>query len=810
MRLLMEGLSDEMKAGYREGIYSIARNEQEVALFQKMLDDPIVTSFLRQQFDVAPLSEFEVGNVVFQTMRPTGKLPRAAGGKLARGVRSVLPARAGGKRLTSKPNTMRAFEAGEFDVGPDVTAHYANNELRTRMQDIQARKVLKYGEPIEVKNGIVTLKPGYRIYNYYGIRRAEAKLNEMFLRSKRYGDIADSQEEMLSGDPLTGSIIDMDPDDFTDMAGLEGGGILLDEMVFDTPAKAAAKTEDFLRLMREGKIVQVPDDVIETFINSSGAAYSWATASTAARVLAGMIRIPSMLARWRMIGKLAYPVVNVGATAILVGMNQGPFLGLSIRRTLSLSRNTRIRLLQEGGIGVAELTDVQEMYARNTFERIQRGEQAAFRKAMHVLSLPEAQVRLTQVVNDLGRAGYRNEADIVGLLDLVKAGDPEATALLNQIGRFAEDAVVRFRGLSPTEQFIVRDAIFVYGWMRAAARFTLQFPLNRPVTSAVLFHMGQYGWEKLQDEFQALAWEQQGAIPIGQRSTANGFLRKIVDLSQLFPFKSGIDMLRPIFQIMGLQDSGLRPASFADLLSPSAEFAMRAVYGADPRYGTSVWEGLTYDLDPRNLPGVSGRRDWGPLAHRDEAARRSRPLGDRAQLRLRAAGPVRDQAVGVVRALARSAADEHPRARPRAEQRHAAGRATRHGREDERKRSVAGRHPGHQRRLLAGHLLIAAADEAASRGHAQERRVPHAHAAHGDEGEDVAALLPRGVRGDAGLDAGPRHDERRGQGDVGADVGRRMDGQRLRRASRRARHDQGHARLRGSRALAHPLQALAA
>jgi hypothetical protein len=108
----------------------------------------------------------------------------------------------------------------------------------------------------------------------------------------------------------------------------------------------------------------------------------------------------------------------------------------------------------------------------------------------------------------------------------------------------------------------------------------------------------------MQNDFYALAWEQQGAISVGQRKQGNEFLRKLVDLSQFFPWKSGFDLMRPIFQMMGLEDTGTRPASFADLLSPSAEFAMRAVYGEDPRYGTGVWEGLSYDFDWKNFPGV--------------------------------------------------------------------------------------------------------------------------------------------------------------------------------------------------------------
>jgi hypothetical protein len=613
LRTLFEGLDDSMREAYRAGPRSIATNPEEAKEFQRLLRNPLVTSFLRDQFDVAPVRDFEPDLVAFQTMQPLERIAgrRAAGGRLMGPVRSVLPSR---KKMAGKPNTMQAWESGNFDVGPEVTAHYANAELRTRIQDEQARRVRdKYMEPIEVRNGVPVLKPGYKVFNYYGIRGAETRIDQMFRRSQRYGDITDSEEQMLSADPVTGSIVDMDPEDFGDMVGMTVGKILADEMIFDSVNEAAAKTPRFLELLADGKVGQVPDDVVEAFLNSSGATYASGAIGNIVKTIGTVLAIPNMLARWRMILKIGYPLLNTGATAFLVGMNQGPLLALSIRRTLSLSRPTRQRLMQEVGFGVAELTDVPPITGASWLQRFRAGEQQAFRKWMTIMSTPEAHVRLLQMDNDLARAGLRSETDIVRVLDLAKEGDPNAVAFLDQIGRHAEDAVIRFRGMSVEEQLVVRDAIFVYGWLRAATRYTLQFPLNRPVTADVLFHLGQYGWEKLQDEFQGLAWEQTGAIPIGQRKTAGDFLRKLLDVSQLFPFKSGMELLRPVFQILGLQDTGLRPASFADLLSPSAEFALRGVYGQDPRYATNFWEGVKQDFDPRNLPLVFwAARLWDP------------------------------------------------------------------------------------------------------------------------------------------------------------------------------------------------------
>ena len=79
-----------------------------------------------------------------------------------------------------------------------------SRETHARNQDETARRVLDYSEPIEIRNGVPILKDGYQVYNYYGVKPREPRLDEMFLRSDRYGDIVESEEPMLSADPVTG------------------------------------------------------------------------------------------------------------------------------------------------------------------------------------------------------------------------------------------------------------------------------------------------------------------------------------------------------------------------------------------------------------------------------------------------------------------------------------------------------------------------------------------------------------------------------------------------------------------------------
>ena len=49
-----------------------------------------------------------------------------------------------------------------------------------------------------------------------------------------------------------------------------------------------------------------------------------------------------------------------------------------------------------------------------------------------------------------------------------------------------------------TEKWIVRRAFFVYGWLRAAFRYTARFPIEHPVLAAAMNRIGNEGWEELQ------------------------------------------------------------------------------------------------------------------------------------------------------------------------------------------------------------------------------------------------------------------------------------------------------------------------
>ena len=130
LRSLFQGLSGEMRTAYRQGARSIIPDEKRRKKIERLLDDPAVTSFLRDQFDVAPMKDFDPGAVAFQTMKPVSRFSRASGGKLLGPVRLV-------DALAPEPGQAREHDAGmgERHLRRGAGGHGPLRERRASHQD---------------------------------------------------------------------------------------------------------------------------------------------------------------------------------------------------------------------------------------------------------------------------------------------------------------------------------------------------------------------------------------------------------------------------------------------------------------------------------------------------------------------------------------------------------------------------------------------------------------------------------------------------------------------------------------------------
>jgi hypothetical protein len=588
MRVLMDNLSKSLRDIYTQGIRDIARSKEEADLFRGWLKDPNFTSFLRDSFDVAPLKDFDPTGLSFVSTQLRPRTGRFVGFR-----RSILRPRTD---PTGGRSQFIRFEEGTYEVGPDSVYLHAVAEIRHRVAEWLAGRAQSYSEAIQFVGGNPQLRDGYEVYNPTAFPGAQRQMDALMESYQRYG-------EGEGGD----AVLDMHPDDLMDNIDQQIGQIAtatFANSLGEAEARSGLTSEAFREAVANGEVRQIPKDIADSFRSALAAETAkQSVMSMIGGVLIWVLRFPNIYARWNMIGKVGYTSLNTLGTAALEGLNQGPALITSLGRDISYSRGTRLRLLSEIGGGHSELADLPAVRSGSFMRDLARKEQRAFATALRILSAPENRLRVNQIIHELGNAGYRSEADVVALLDRAKGlEDPTARALLNQVGRWAEDAVIRFRGLSAGEQLLMRDAFFVYGWLRAATRFTLQFPLNRPVTAGVAFNIGQYGWEKLQEEFFALTREHAAATILGERKVGNEMLLRLLDTSQILPFQTGRQVLDAIGSIAGLTGHSPVPPSLADFSSPLTDIGLTAFFGEDPRYGTSFFDTIKEFYSAKNVP----------------------------------------------------------------------------------------------------------------------------------------------------------------------------------------------------------------
>lgn len=127
--------------------------------------------------------------------------------------------------------------------------------------------------------------------------------------------------------------------------------------------------------------------------------------------------------------------------------------------------------------------------------------------------------RLAAILHELKNRGYKNDAQINALLD---SADPAQKAILNQAGRQAEEAMVRFRGMSKNERELVARAIFVYPWIKGATRYYGRLAVDHPLKATMVRSLGQEGHDELVRRIGRVLSFMDGIIPFGKERTRLG------------------------------------------------------------------------------------------------------------------------------------------------------------------------------------------------------------------------------------------------------------------------------------------------
>ena len=300
--------------------------------------------------------------------------------------------------------------------------------------------------------------------------------------------------------------------------------------------------------------------------------------------------------------------------------------------------------------------------------------------------------------------------------------------------------------MAPAEQFIVRDrSSFTAGCERPPASRSM-YPLNRPVTSAVLYPSASSAGRSYRRLLVARARaagcdhdrgaEDRRGLPdeADRRQPADAVQDRRRHAAPV-PEADGPRRPGPPARRVRGHALALRPSS------PCAPSTARTPATAPPS-----GRGWRSDfLDPRNLPGVFWAARLIDPSLTGSKLRTDRDRRDRAQLLSRRAAPGRDPQLRLLRALARPATRRTCARYPRAEQRHRLrGVGDIRGRAG-RVRDRRGDDPGDQRRLGVHDLLAPVRVDGQEEGE-RPRLQADLRQPCLDQGRGAAQVVPRDLQ----------------------------------------------------------------
>lgn len=209
--------------------------------------------------------------------------------------------------------------------------------------------------------------------------------------------------------------------------------------------------------------------------------------------------------------------------------------------------------------------------------------------AAHVMgAIADQPFRRAAWLHEARKLGHTKLSDVQKLLDRAAAEGADGGPALHEvaeIGRKAQEEIVKFGHMNDIERSVLRNLVFVYSWMRGAGRYAGRFPLQHPIQTAVGQHLGQVGNDWLQKEMGGVPSFLVGAIPVGRDSKGNPIL---INPFSLNPLGTGLDILRAasgtakVLSSDPTQFNKYAQSDIISLLNPLAQSYLQAREGGKP------------------------------------------------------------------------------------------------------------------------------------------------------------------------------------------------------------------------------------
>lgn len=165
----------------------------------------------------------------------------------------------------------------------------------------------------------------------------------------------------------------------------------------------------------------------------------------------------------------------------------------------------------------------------------------------HVMgAIADQPFRRASWLHEARRQGFRNLSQIQKLLDdasTYTTSERGAAALrqVADIGRRAQEEIVKFQHMNDIERSVLRNLVFVYSWMRGATRYGMRFPFQHPIQAATYSALSQPGNEWLKKNMGGVPNFLLGAIPVGHDSKGNPI---IINPFSLNPLGTALQVLQ--------------------------------------------------------------------------------------------------------------------------------------------------------------------------------------------------------------------------------------------------------------------------
>jgi hypothetical protein len=224
--------------------------------------------------------------------------------------------------------------------------------------------------------------------------------------------------------------------------------------------------------------------------------------------------------------------------------------------------------------------------------------------------------RRAAFLHEARRAGYSKLADV---RDLIRRAETNQRAMneLVEIGRKANDEIVRFGRLSATEQHILRHLFFIWSWTKGASLYAARFPVAHPVVAGATAQLGRQGKEHVADVLGDVPDWLRGYIPYGVDEKGNP---RLINPGSLTPLGTGLDVARAAIgtgELFAGKELTPEDRTLLDLLNPLIRNPIEARFG-----GTPVPRGFARDIALVRLlkPELAATKTFTESGTRREAA----------------------------------------------------------------------------------------------------------------------------------------------------------------------------------------------